>query len=1028
MATRIEKNQGGGADIVIDGFEKGIADSPYEGISDMRNVNIISVPGEASVNFKSQSIAQVPISALNYSADTAGTFTYSNASPVKNGTKITLNSVTGGTASLTGITLTGNTTNIITQTGTTTTGSARFTVSSNALAGTSAIITIGFTSNPSNGDVGTIYVNGQSFTFNFVTTLGSTPGNILIGASLAATIYNLLYSFNNPTVTNTNQVAYGITAQTVLGYFTKAQVGIAFDTSSTGSAAAGSVTFNSGTTGTLVNGMGIVVANNNTIASLSATWGGVAMTKISENDFTSVFLYLSPPSGVKSIVVSGGGGQIAAVAATYSGVAQTTTVDNSAGSVRTVGTGTVTQALTEVADHCWSFLALTSLAVYSASTGTTERNKVSSPGGNLAFLGDSGSAISPIASYSMSATKDGGGTSQTGWLMFTLAPAVASTTVTVGLTTTGNYWVQNATDTTFTLTTQAPNGKAVFVNTPPPVPASATGTFTTLDVALLTQIVPYTDNTIYYGIDTNGRIWAYNTAVATNWVYLMNTATAATTPDFNNGIAIWQGYIFAMYDGAAGYYSYVRPVVDYSNTTFTASVTAADDLVTPTGTTASLGITYSTPCTFTGTTGGGLTNGTTYYAGVITSTQFQLFTDIALTTPLNITADGSGKTFTYFSSNIARNGAFYPFKTLTNGAYLHRTFVDTSNTLYWCDGSNFASMILVPTKTFNPVDSVTYTYSSSVFSTPAFANFTCIEQLGVNLVIGTDKNYFVIWDRFSTGFNPVFIPEINIHRLVSLNSNTFIFAGNRGRIFVTNGANAQLFKKFPDHLSGTIEPTFAWGGATYNKNQLYFAISTFGSSTTTETGIVSSGGIWAIDTDTKALRLVNKLSYDTYGGFCSELTPLISTATSTSGLQIQNFGLISGWENSTESASPSYGSDVLPVITTPTISNTPYTNYESYIDSDMIPIGTYLNPTTDANVEFKLTVPIVSGEGVKLAYRQKLSDSFTDITNGEFTTAGIYSGVVKVNFQKSQWLQIRCYTKSTATTPSYTRLRELRIR
>ncbi len=94
----------------------------------------------------------------------------------------------------------------------------------------------------------------------------------------------------------------------------------------------------------------------------------------------------------------------------------------------------------------------------------------------------------------------------------------------------------------------------------------------------------------------------------------------------------------------------------------------------------------------------------------------------------------------------------------------------------------------------------------------------------------------------------------------------------------------------------------------------------------------------------------------------------------------------------------------------------------------MIPIGTYLNPTTDANVEFKLTVPMVSGEGVKLAYRQDLSQSFTDITNGEFTTAGAFSGVVKVNFQKSQWLQIRTYTKSTATTPSYTRLRELRIR
>ena len=37
--------------LVISGWEKGIADSPHQGISDMRNVNIISIPGEASVNF-----------------------------------------------------------------------------------------------------------------------------------------------------------------------------------------------------------------------------------------------------------------------------------------------------------------------------------------------------------------------------------------------------------------------------------------------------------------------------------------------------------------------------------------------------------------------------------------------------------------------------------------------------------------------------------------------------------------------------------------------------------------------------------------------------------------------------------------------------------------------------------------------------------------------------------------------------------------------------------------------------------------
>ena len=46
MSYRIE-----GKDIVISGFENGISDNPYKGISDMRNVNNSSVDGEASVAF-----------------------------------------------------------------------------------------------------------------------------------------------------------------------------------------------------------------------------------------------------------------------------------------------------------------------------------------------------------------------------------------------------------------------------------------------------------------------------------------------------------------------------------------------------------------------------------------------------------------------------------------------------------------------------------------------------------------------------------------------------------------------------------------------------------------------------------------------------------------------------------------------------------------------------------------------------------------------------------------------------------------
>lgn len=58
--------------------------------------------------------------------------------------------------------------------------------------------------NPSNG--ATIVING--ITFTFVSSIGSTAGNVLIGGSTAATIDNLVALINAPSTTTANGVAF----------------------------------------------------------------------------------------------------------------------------------------------------------------------------------------------------------------------------------------------------------------------------------------------------------------------------------------------------------------------------------------------------------------------------------------------------------------------------------------------------------------------------------------------------------------------------------------------------------------------------------------------------------------------------------------------------------------------------------------------------------------------------------------------------------------------------------------------------
>lgn len=960
MSYRFEQTDIG-TDIVIDGFESGIADTPFatslqtavgpiqrSGIADMRNMNIISVPGEASVNFKSQSIAQVPISGSAFTAATSGIFSYTGTE-VKKGTKLTLNTLTGGTVSVPGITLTGNTSNITFQTISTTTPS-RTACETNSLAGTSAVIKMGLQSQPNNGDQYIIYVYNATgvqtqVVITFVTSIGAIAGNVLIGGSVNSTLINLTGLLTSPSVTNAFQVALSSGGQTVIGYFTVAGAGIAFDTvSSASTGAATSLTFNSGTTGSGANMVGIVHAICLNVVT-SVTWGGSAMTNVlsangPNGEKGTTWMIANPGVGIKSVVLTWSGATgAAAFAVTYSGADQSLTIDASVFQTADAGVGDINQTLTTIADKTWAAQIVAAIVSYTASTGITNRGTGrTDPSSNIAMeYGDSAGNLTAGA-HSLNRTRDGGGTGAASSRAFSFAPATASN-VTIGLSTSDNYWVATATTTTFTLTAQRPSADGTISGPTINVYATASGTFSTaVNLALLTQIAPNETNTAYYGIDTNGRVWVYNLSIATNWIYIGNTVTAASTPDFNTGIAIWNGYLIILYDGPSGYYLYTCPETAFSP-------------------------------------------------------------------------------------------VFTAFKGLGNSAYPHRAFIDKNYTLYWADGNQIGSLIELTT--FDPTNSATYTYSAAAGSSALIqANdiVQCFEQLGSNLLIGGIYNVIYVWDRSSTGANFLLLPENNCHRMVTVNSNTYLFLGNRGRIYLTNGANAQLYKKIPDHLSNTIEPIYVWGGAMYNKNQLYFSLSAFTNSVSGETGIAQYGGIWAIDTNTDALRLVNKLSYDTYGGYTAEMCGMIANSTSTSGVPVQNFGLICGWEDSTETASPNYGSDVLPVNASPAVPNVPYSNYESYIDSDMIPVGTYLNPKTDANIEWKLTVPLVTGEGIKLQYRQDLSQSFTDITGSEVTTVGAFSGVVKVNFQKSQWLQIRVLTKSTASTPSYTRIREMRIR
>jgi hypothetical protein len=189
------------------------------------------------------------------------------------------------------------------------------------------------------------------------------------------------------------------------------------------------------------------------------------------------------------------------------------------------------------------------------------------------------------------------------------------------------------------------------------------------------------------------------------------------------------------------------------------------------------------------------------------------------------------------------------------------------------------------------------------------------------------------------------------------------------------------------------------------------------------------GGVWSANLDTGALKIAYQLSYGTYAGFSSAfLAQAITTNVSgANSNQPPGGGLFIGWADGLGN----FGVDQ-------TIA-TPYTGGQSFLVSDMIPIGTLFEPTTAGQFEFKLSTPLLLGESVEL----QVGSSLDDYSNNTFTSLGItqgtdppynlttnqivLSGLFPNKVQTQQWLLVKAILTARATNPSFARLVQLRV-
>lgn len=602
----------------------------------------------------------------------------------------------------------------------------------------------------------------------------------------------------------------------------------------------------------------------------------------------------------------------------------------------------------------------------------------------------------------------------------TVITVATSGSLPTGLSTSGRYYVKAVTSTTFTLSSVSAGGTELAITSGT---GSGTHTFTTIQMARPVYIVPayiigfYSLNLkLYFTLDSNGRCWVRDSSVlgGTNkWVYMRNLTSESSTQD-PCGLIAWKNYlfIFEFNDIRVNYLDRLDGTI-VSLATLTTDTWQDWESSAPN--TSVSGISHQAIVDS--------QRDAIYFCndnaiGTIAEVDGAVF-------GLSPTATIATGSTTDNSTTITTGSAFFTQK-MVGCVITSSTGLPTGARIATVNSSTSAVLDLNSEatstgsgRTFTVTQS--YTISTDTITIPSGDQTTCLAELGGQILIGGINNVIYPWDKISQGYgNPIFLAENFTSRMVTVNTTAYIFCGRKGNIYQTNGSNVSLFKTLPTFLSETLNPNIRFMDAIFNRDQLYFGVRVLTNSGTT---INKYGGLWTIDLKTGALYMSNQMSYGTYSGYVSALcsfrgdnpTTISLTNTTSEFGNDQGYGLLAGW----------YDGSVYNIDKTV---SAPYVSGQAYVIGDMIPVGQYLTKRTFENVEYKLATPLVSGESVAIGYRTNITDAFTDIPITQGGATGDLSGIGNINFENAQWVQLKATMTSTASSPSYVRLRDMRIR
>ena len=499
---------------------------------------------------------------------------------------------------------------------------------------------------------------------------------------------------------------------------------------------------------------------------------------------------------------------------------------------------------------------------------------------------------------------------------------------------------------------------------------------------------------IVYLIDTSGNILKQTGVGASTFANLTGNPVGGT----GQGIAFWRNYLLVFRDNS---------IDCCGDGTGDAGITASNWI-----TTGMFPIINTASVSLTGTPAAAATSATLSSAWTLSTGTYQA--TVALTggppnsQKIYVSLVNGATTISWLVPLwLAASGATLTNVTAVATGFQHPAFISSNdNWLYYGNGSFLGALSVPAEQTFNPLIKASFAVNYSALGLPDSESISWISELRTNLLVGGIRKIYP-WDRVSTSWQtPIPVTE-PIRKIVNIMNNIYIFAGNKGNIYFSNGYAISLKKKIPDSFFNAIDPQISIGGYMQHRNKLFFQVYAQDS----KTNIPICAGVMSYDITTEAINFDNENSTGfvpsaTGSGVGNVLVDISDTSTSL----FDNY--LSSWYNSGVGGLD-YNNTTLP------------SNNEPQIETDLIPVGTFTEPKTYTSIEFKLDKPLASGDSITVYARNSLGDTYTLV--GTTNTAILSDFYNPLTFQKNQWLQLKV-TMSCGTNSSFIRLREIRIR